>query len=196
MRIINAAMDEFAQKGYSNASTNMMVKEAGISKGILFHYFKNKKELFLYLYDFAADLLIKDYYGRLDNASRDIFIRLKQISSYKMEIIAKYPQIYNFIMLAYFEDSGEVKPDIQKRTDQMVLGGYGRVYENIDFSLFKENIDVNKAIEIISWSIEGLAMREQQKLKYSKDIPLDFEKILAEMDVYLDILKQCFYKHW
>lgn len=47
-RIINAAMKEFAQKGYDKASTNEMVKEAGISKGLLFHYFQNKKQLYFF----------------------------------------------------------------------------------------------------------------------------------------------------
>lgn len=35
-RIINAALKEFAQKGYDKASTNEIIKEAGISKGSLF----------------------------------------------------------------------------------------------------------------------------------------------------------------
>ncbi|MEM5780278.1 MAG: TetR/AcrR family transcriptional regulator, partial [Lawsonibacter sp.] len=47
--IINAALTEFAAKGYDLASTNGMVKAAGISKGALFHYFASKKDLFLFL---------------------------------------------------------------------------------------------------------------------------------------------------
>ena len=45
-RILNAAIKEFAQKGYDSASTNEIVKEAGISKGLLFHYFKIKSSYF------------------------------------------------------------------------------------------------------------------------------------------------------
>jgi len=36
-RILNAAMKEF-RYGYVKASTDIIVKEAGISKGLLFHY--------------------------------------------------------------------------------------------------------------------------------------------------------------
>ena len=36
-RIIEASIEEFAKKGYEKASTNNIVKTAGISKGILFH---------------------------------------------------------------------------------------------------------------------------------------------------------------
>ena len=58
-RIINAAIKEFAQKGYDNASTNEIVKEAGISKGLLFHYFQNKKQLYLFLYEHMIDILME-----------------------------------------------------------------------------------------------------------------------------------------
>ena len=43
-RILNAALNEFANKGFDRASTNEIVKSAGISKGLLFHYFNNKKD--------------------------------------------------------------------------------------------------------------------------------------------------------
>ena len=56
-RIINAAINEFTKKGYRNASTNEIVKEAGISKGLIFHYFKNKKQLYLFLYDYLIWIL-------------------------------------------------------------------------------------------------------------------------------------------
>ena len=39
-RMINAALKIFAKNGYRHASTDDMVAEAGISKGLLFHYLK------------------------------------------------------------------------------------------------------------------------------------------------------------
>ena len=41
-RIIDAALKEFAEYGYENASTNRIVKTCGVSKGSLFKYFENK----------------------------------------------------------------------------------------------------------------------------------------------------------
>ena len=63
-RIINTALEEFAQKGYKNASTNEIVKKADISKGLLFHYFGNKKSLFLFLYEYSWDILSKDFFRK------------------------------------------------------------------------------------------------------------------------------------
>lgn len=45
-RIMEAAMDEFGSKGYSGASLNNIC-DRGISKGLLYHNFKNKDQLYL-----------------------------------------------------------------------------------------------------------------------------------------------------
>jgi TetR/AcrR family transcriptional regulator len=47
--IMLTALREFAHKGYDLASTNSIVAEAGISKGLLFKFFGSKEKLFLYL---------------------------------------------------------------------------------------------------------------------------------------------------
>ena len=39
-RIINGALEEFTKNGFEKASTNVIVKNAGISKGALFKYFQ------------------------------------------------------------------------------------------------------------------------------------------------------------
>lgn len=47
-KILDAAYREFNEKGYELASTNVICQSAGISKGIIYHYFKSKDELYLY----------------------------------------------------------------------------------------------------------------------------------------------------
>ena len=46
-RILDAAMEEFSAKGYAGASLNTVCGEKGISKGIIYHYFKDKDQLYL-----------------------------------------------------------------------------------------------------------------------------------------------------
>lgn len=46
-RILDAAMEEFSAKGYAGASLNTVCGENGISKGIIYHYFKDKDQLYL-----------------------------------------------------------------------------------------------------------------------------------------------------
>lgn len=46
-RILTAAIHEFSEKGYDGASLNTVCAENNISKGIIYHHFKDKDELYL-----------------------------------------------------------------------------------------------------------------------------------------------------
>src|SRR5690625_3471358 len=75
--ILNAALKEFSMKGFDDASTNVIAKEAGISKGLMFHYINSKEDLFLFLYDYCTDRINKEYIDLMNFNEKDIFERLK-----------------------------------------------------------------------------------------------------------------------
>lgn len=56
--IIKSGIREFSQKPYKEASTDAITTSAGISKGLLFHYFGSKKEFYLYCLSQALECLI------------------------------------------------------------------------------------------------------------------------------------------
>ncbi len=43
--IMDTALEVFSENGYANASISMIAKKAGISKGLMYNYFKSKEEL-------------------------------------------------------------------------------------------------------------------------------------------------------
>lgn len=45
--LLRAAMEEFLDNGYEGASVEAIAKRAGVSKGGLYHHFRNKEELML-----------------------------------------------------------------------------------------------------------------------------------------------------
>ena len=49
--IMNAAVEEFAEYGLENASTNRIVKNSGIAKGSFYQYFEDKQDVFMYMLD-------------------------------------------------------------------------------------------------------------------------------------------------
>ena len=63
-RIVNAAMEVFGKNEYKRASTDDIAARAGISKGLLFHYFGSKKELYFYLYRHVERMVAEDVYKR------------------------------------------------------------------------------------------------------------------------------------
>ena len=56
-RIISAALEEFANNDFRNASITRMVRSLGIAKGSVYQYFKDKKDLYLYLLVFVTVFL-------------------------------------------------------------------------------------------------------------------------------------------
>ena len=49
--IMSAAIEEFAEYGLENASTNRIVKNSGIAKGSFYQYFEDKQDVFMHLLD-------------------------------------------------------------------------------------------------------------------------------------------------
>jgi AcrR family transcriptional regulator len=47
--IMNAAVEEFAEYGLENASTNRIVKNSGIAKGSFYQYFEDKQDVFMHM---------------------------------------------------------------------------------------------------------------------------------------------------
>lgn len=193
-RILNAALKEFAQKGYKNASTNQIVKDADISKGLLFHYFKNKKQLFLFLYDYCIELSMKEFYKQINLDEKDFFIMLRQIQLIKLELLNKYPQILKFIEVVNVEKSNDVKNELETINRGTIDSASYKVFENIDVSKFRENVDVKKAINVVMWTFEGFNEKLMEDVKLSPSRQIDYEKAVAEVNVYTKMLKNCFYK--
>lgn len=56
-RILGGALKEFSAKSYAEASLNNICNDSGISKGIIYHYFKDKDELYLLCVKECFDVL-------------------------------------------------------------------------------------------------------------------------------------------
>ena len=57
--IINAGYRVFSQNSYKKSSISEIADAAGISNSLLFYYFHNKKELYLFLWEKCAKLTIE-----------------------------------------------------------------------------------------------------------------------------------------
>lgn len=58
-RIVKAAVEEFAQNGYTKASITRIVNEADIAKGSYYQYFEDKEDLYKYILKKAVEKKLK-----------------------------------------------------------------------------------------------------------------------------------------
>ncbi len=190
-RIINAAMKEFVKSGYDKASTNEIVKDAQISKGSLFNYFSNKKDLYLFLIEYAVKI-IEQIYDEIDMNERDIFKRISQVGFIKLNIQKKYPLVFDFLKSLRDEEALEVKADTDQITGNILDNGLKRIYQNIDWSKLREDVDPEKAIHILNWTMVGFAELQIAKIETFENVGIE---LFNEWNSYTEILKRCFYKN-
>jgi AcrR family transcriptional regulator len=55
-RLLETATELFAEKGYAGASVREIVEKAGVSKPVLYYYFKSKEGLFYAILEWAANV--------------------------------------------------------------------------------------------------------------------------------------------
>jgi AcrR family transcriptional regulator len=70
-RVLQAAMQEFGEHGYSTGSLNTIAREAEIAKGSLFQYFADKQEFFAHVCDEASRRIRTDMEGRIATLDLD-----------------------------------------------------------------------------------------------------------------------------
>ena len=191
INIINSAMKEFSLNTFQKASTNIIVEEAGISKGLLFHYFGTKDKLYKYLEYFCIKVITEKIVDQLDWEQKDVFLRLKEISMIKFKVFQQYPYLADFSLIVFQDKTVE---EIMHINPDFPLDLYSQIYSyNIDYSLFKENIDVKRAINIIQWTLEKYSDEFRRNIKDGR-MTFDYKAIEKEIYVYIDMLKVCFYK--
>jgi len=72
-KIIQTALEEFAQHSYAQASISRIVRRAGIAKGSIYQYFKDKKDLYLYLIQLAGEAKLRFIAQEKPGARQDFF---------------------------------------------------------------------------------------------------------------------------
>lgn len=191
-KIINAALWEFAKKDYSRASTNRIVEEAGISKGILFHYFQNKIGLYEYLLDYSIGTMKPVIMNTVDFTEPDLFVRLKQVLKVKLQLTKRFPAMSEFLQKAVKDPPKELAEKITRLYSEAYKNDMA-LFSNYDKSRFKDSVPADKAFDIIFWTMLGYS--NQILAEYNKPgKTIDYDEIFRRADEYLDILQQAFYK--
>ncbi|GAA0450943.1 TetR/AcrR family transcriptional regulator [Alkalibacillus silvisoli] len=193
-RIISASLQEFSEKGYEQASTNQIVKNAGIGKGMLFYYFNNKRELYDYLINYCFDLVHNGYVQQIDLSEPDFIERFRQASMNKLTFFNENPFVFNFLGIIMLTEDELLPHDTRKKIEQLQQIAYDSIYKDIDYSLFRDDIDTQKAMDLIKWSMDGYREDISQVYKGEDIANVNMEKLTLEFTQYLDTLKIAFYK--
>ena len=172
-RIINAAYKVFSENSYKKAPMSEIAEEGNISKSLLFHYFTNKKDLYMYLWDNACEITTQAIreYKTLD--TDDFFEMLRRTLLSKCSVMRDYPYMYAFSLRAYYETAPEIKDSIQENFNVASKESEMLVIEKIDKSKLRKDIDIKTMYTEILYAVDGYML---QKYRMNKIIPDEIER--------------------
>ncbi len=181
-RMINAALKVFALKGYKGASTDDIVKEAGISKGLLFHYFTNKIGLYTFIYDYSARYMVLELTTEVNEKETDFFVLYKQMEAAKMQVLKNYPYMQEFLNRAAYEDVSEAILAIEDKSF-LLQDCYEKIRSQMDLSVFADGLDTDKLQKMLDLTIQGLMTEHFREGSFQS------EMLYHEVVSYLDMVK-------
>lgn len=113
-RILDAALREFSEKGYKGASLNTVWAENGISKGNIYHQFKDKDEIYLLCVGSCFDALT-EYLGAAEKAaSGTARERSESYFDARLRFFAENPLYLGIFSDAAFQPPSALREDIAR----------------------------------------------------------------------------------
>jgi len=188
-KITSVTIKEFAKYGYKNTTVSSIAKKAKVSKGSIYQYFKNKEELYIYIFDKSY----QDKKRHIKNA-----ININEIEDFFSLLEALFMEAYLFSLKN--PDLQKIYFDLMKNTNQKlknkILDRYKTDLENDDFNYLKylkqeidnkkikSDIDKKLAAFIVSSFLENFSL-----LLIEKDILTKTMDIQDYIENFIKVLK-------
>ncbi|MBH5316792.1 TetR/AcrR family transcriptional regulator [Paenibacillus sp. GSMTC-2017] len=188
-QILNACLSVFARHGYKDTSTGMLAEAAGISKALIFHHFKSKKNLYFNLLEYC--------YGKVGSALQadtvsqyeDFFQAVTVFMRNKFDYYCIHSNESKLVFEAFYCTPDELKEDKNKIYSSL-LNSKNQDWERLfDKVVLREGVDRNEAFEFI---MNTLGYFENKFFVETIDVDVINEEyvqnLLAKMIRYCDMI--------
>ena len=125
-KILNAALNEFALCGYSEANINKIAEKAGISVGSIYKYFNDKQSLYLMIVNYSADTL-REVLSQIIGVNDDFFTMVEKI----IGAIQEYSRVHENLFKLYNEMTAENNFELTWKTAGSVEGVTADLYSSL-----------------------------------------------------------------
>ena len=147
-KIIQAAIKEFGTKNYDNASLNTLCKEHHFSKGLIYHNFKNKDELYLECVRICYEAMkehLHDIMGHHDHYHEGLKSFLKMRQSFFEEHPYYAHIFFNSVLLPPNHLINELKMIRQDYDGELRKG----LYDLLSKARLRDGVSIEKAVNYV-----------------------------------------------
>ena len=185
-RIINAGFRVFSRNSYKKSPVQQIADEAGISKSLLFFYFKNMKELFLFLMKKVEEITTQALLASKCYEASNIFHMMYLGLQAKVGIMKDYPDITNFSVKAYYDDDPDIRDDVRKIVQPYTKLETNRSIPPLDPKDFKEGIDLRLMYRDMYLASEGYIWQMSQASV------IDVKKMMQEYKEMIEFWRELY----
>lgn len=146
--IIEACLAEFSEHGYERANTNRICERAGVSKGLIFHYFGSKHKLYLLTFEACLREVtepFKDYSVK----NRGFVPAMLSLSTLKMRFFSEHPMHYRMMIRALYNPPAQLAAEIRALQAQAYEMGYAMARDMMKELAVKPGVDLDMAFQMV-----------------------------------------------
>jgi len=154
-RMINAALKVFALNGYQHASTDDIVKEAHISKGLLFHYFDSKIGVYSFLYDYCTRFLSLELSSAIDPSETNYFEIRRQMEAAKLQALKSYPYMVLFMNRSQRENVAEAVLETEEARNTY-NANYNSILARADYSSIFAKKNSEEFLKMLEYTLSNI----------------------------------------
>ena len=131
MAILEAARNEFLEKGYDGARTTSIAKSAGVTHAMLHYYFKTKEQLFTGIFDDFIHQVVGNMTELFNDSDKPFIQQVEDAVSVHFDFIKENPQIPLFVIREIATHPERI--ELIKDSVASTIGGFfGTVQKGID----------------------------------------------------------------
>lgn len=189
-KILEASLDEFAECGYDKASTDKISAKAGVSKGLIFHYFGSKDNLYFIIINKCIDDIFNEF-NKIKFNDSDFISMLTQINKMKYDFFIKNPMHYQIIVNGFYNSPKKLQKKLEQRYSELKQIGLNIIVDMIKDLPIKENISVDDILTVLA-SITNLI--ENKYLSYFIKGIYQYEEVYnSAVDEYMKLINIVLY---
>lgn len=187
--IDNAAMEVFGEYEYKRASTDLIASKAGVSKGLLFYYFHNKKSLYMHTFEYATEIVKEQVSDTHLFEITDFFELIAYATKKKVKMLTENPYIMQFTMRSFYSQKEEVSGELQTSINDNVDKMYEVYFKNLEMEKFKAEIDPKQILKMLIWMTDGYLHTCQMEGK-----AIEIDDVDRAFTQWTNLFKQISYK--
>ena len=154
-RILQAGWRVFSQNCYRKSPMSEIAAEAGISKSLLFHYFTNKREFYLFLWDRCAEITTQYLEEFSCYGQEDLFDAMYRGMQAKLRLMTDYPDMGRFAVKAFYEKEEEIRAAVKESYHKYFQTRADAVLSQLDAGRFIPGLDLRMMHREMYWASEG-----------------------------------------